>query len=120
MSVILCWGEVDWSSEQEISLKRNQEHKMKLLVGANDVRELAFHWTLFVDGGLVFLAKYDSFNHQMILFDDYKKNAFRINLSKEGKRGIVSPYVTVFFEKYDEKTQSVTFKIAVYGDVFVQ
>ena len=116
----LLLGEVDWSNEQIIVLKANESHKMKLLVGVNDVREFAFHWTLFVGGDLVFLAKYDSFNHHMILRQDYKRNSMRLDLSKEGRRGGISPFVVVFFQSYDEKNKTATFKVVTYGDVFIQ
>lgn len=117
--VSILWGRVDWSYEQILTLKRNEVQTMKLLVGAEDVRELHFHWTLFVDGGLVFLAKYDSFNHQTILKEGYKKDVMRIRLAQTAERNEPS-YLVVFFQKYDEKNQTATFKVVVHGDVFVQ
>lgn len=123
-SFILCiatlWGRTEWSDEQIITLKRNQVQTMKLVVGASDVRELRFHWTLFVDGGLVFLAKYDLFNHHTILRDEYKRNAMRINLSQIIEGGKSYPYLVVFFQEYDKKNQTATFKVVTHGDVFVQ
>lgn len=116
----ILWGRAEWSNEQVITLKRNEVQKMTLLVGINDARELRFHWTLFVDGGLVFLAKYDHFNHQTILRDGYKKNAMRINLSQTIEGEKPSPYLVVFFQEYDKKNQTATFKVVTYGDVFVQ
>lgn len=120
MSLSIAMSEVNWNSEQIVTLKRNEVYKMNLLVGVNDVRELLFHWTLFVDGGLVFLAKYDSFNHQMILRKEYKRDWVRLGLSKEGKRGKLSPYVVIFFQDFDQKNKSAIFKVVTYGDVFVQ
>lgn len=111
--------EPNWTSEQEITLTRNKQHKMTLLVGSSDVREFRFHWTLYVDGGLVFLANYDGFNHQTILYNTYKKNAFRIGLNKDGKKGI-SPYLVVFFKSYNVDSKEAVFKVVTYGDVYVQ
>lgn len=111
--------EPNWTSEQEITLTRNKQHKMTLLVGSSDVREFRFHWTLYVDGGLVFLANYDGFNHQTILYNTYKKNAFRIGLNKDGKKGI-SPYLVVFFKSYNADSKEAVFKVVTYGDVYVQ
>lgn len=111
--------EPSWTSEQEITLTRNKQHKMTLLVGNSDVRELVFHWTLYVDGGLVFLVNYDGFNHQTILYNTYKKNAFRIGLNKEDKKGI-SPYLVVFFKSYNSDSKEAVFKVVTYGDVYVQ
>lgn len=116
----ILWGRAEWSSEQVITLKRNEVQKMNILIGINNARELRFHWTLFVDGGLVFLAKYDLFNHQTILRDGYKKNAMRINLSQTIEGGKSPPYLVVFFQEYDKKNQTATFKVVTYGDVFVQ
>ncbi len=93
---------------------------MKLLLGVNDTREFSFYWTLFKDGDLVFLAKYDSFNHHMILRREYKRNSMRLNLSKEEKRGMIPPFIAVFFQAYSEKDKSATFKVVTYGDVFIQ
>ena len=82
-------------------------------------REFRFHWTLYVDEGLVFLANYDGFNHQSILYNTYRKNAFRIGLNKEGKKGI-SPYLVVFFKSFNSDSKEAVFKIVTYGDVYVQ
>lgn len=111
--------EPSWSSEQEVVLQRNQVHKMTLLIGNSDIREFRFYWTLFVDKGLVFLANYDGFNHQSILYNTYKKNAFRIGLNKEGKKGI-SPYLVVFFKSFNSDSKEAVFKVVTYGDVYVQ
>ena len=111
--------EPNWTSDQEVVLKKDQEHKMTLLIGNSDVREFRFHWTLYVDEGLVFLANYDGFNHQSILYNTYRKNAFRIGLNKEGKKGI-SPYLVVFFKSFNSDSKEAVFKIVTYGDVYVQ
>lgn len=120
LSTLVLWGRVEWSNEQIITLKRNEIQKMDILIGTSDVRELRFHWTLFIDGGLVFLAKYDLFNHQTILRNEYKRNAMRIDLSQTIERGKSPPYLVVFFQEYDKKKQTATFKVVTYGDVFVQ
>lgn len=112
-------AEAEWSSEYEVKLKRNEVHKVSLVVGMTN-KEVFFHWTLFVDGGLVFLAKYDGFNHQSILYNDYKKDFFKIQLSKEGSREKQSPYVAIFFKNYDKDKQVAVFKVAVFGDVIIQ
>lgn len=113
-------AQTDWSSEQTITLKRNQVQTFNLLVGPNDTRELKFHWTLFIDGGLVFLTKYDLFNHQTILREGYKKNAMRIPLGQSMSRGKLPPYLVVFFQEYSKQNETATFKVVIYGDVFVQ
>ncbi|GAA7261527.1 Uncharacterised protein [Helicobacter cholecystus] len=92
---------------------------MTLLVGSTNMREFKFHWTLYIDEGLVFLANYDGFNHQTILYNTYKKNAFRIGLNQEGKKGI-SSYLVVFFKSYNTDSKEAVFKVVTYGDVYVQ
>lgn len=110
----------NWTSEQEITLSRNQVYKLNLLISNSDVREFSFHWTLYVDKGLVFLAKYDGFNHQSILYNSFRKNSFKIKLTEEGKIRGLSPYLVVFFKSYDEKSNQATFKVVTYGDVYAQ
>lgn len=110
----------NWTSEQEITLSRNQVYNLKLLISNSDVREFSFHWTLYVDKGLVFLAKYDGFNHQSILYNSFRKDSFKIKLAEEGKIRGLSPYLVVFFKKYDEKSKQATFKVVTYGDVYAQ
>lgn len=110
----------NWTSEQEITLSRNQVYKLNLLIRNSDVREFKFHWTLYTDKGLVFLAKYDGFNHQTILYNTHRKDSFKIRLAEEGKMRGLSPYLVVFFKKYDEKSKQATFKVVTYGDVYVQ
>lgn len=123
--LILClfcsfvFAVAEWSNEYEVKLKRNEVHKVSLVVGMTN-KEVFFHWTLFADGGLVFLAKYDEFNHQSILYNDYKKDFFKIQLSKEGSREKQSPYVAIFFKNYDKDNQVAVFKVAVFGDVIIQ
>lgn len=110
----------NWTSEQEVTLSRNQVYKLNLLIGNSDVRVLRFHWTLYIDKGLVFLANYDGFNHQTILYNNFRKNSFRIKLAEEGKKRGLSPYVVIMFKSYDEDSKNVTFKVLTYGDVYAQ
>lgn len=110
----------NWTSEQEITLSRNQVYNLKLLISNSDVREFSFHWTLYVDKGLVFLAKYDGFNHQSILYNSFRKDSFKIKLAEEGKIRGLSPYLVVFFKNFDEKSNQATFKVVTYGDVYAQ
>lgn len=110
----------NWTSEQEITLLRNQVYNLKLLISNSDVREFSFHWTLYVDRGLVFLAKYDGFNHQSILYNSFRKDSFKIKLAEEGKIRGLSPYLVVFFKNFDEKSKQATFKVVTYGDVYAQ
>lgn len=110
----------NWTSEQEITLSRNQVYNLKLLISNSDVREFSFHWTLYVDKGLVFLAKYDGFNHQSILYNSFRKDSFKIKLAEEGKIRGLSPYLVVFFKNFDEKSKQATFKVVTYGDVYAQ
>lgn len=110
----------NWTSEQEITLSRNQVYNLKLLISNSDVREFSFHWTLYVDKGLVFLAKYDGFNHQSILYNNFRKDSFKIKLAEEGKIRGLSPYLVVFFKNFDEKSKQATFKVVTYGDVYAQ
>lgn len=56
----------------------------------------------------------------MILRREYKRNSMRLNLSKEEKRGMIPPFIAVFFQAYSEKDKSATFKVVTYGDVFIQ
>lgn len=110
----------NWTSEQEITLSRNQVYNLKLLISNSDVREFSFHWTLYMDKGLVFLAKYDGFNHQSILYNSFRKDSFKIKLAEEGKIRGLSPYLVVFFKNFDEKSKQATFKVVTYGDVYAQ
>ena len=73
-----------------------------------------------MDKGLVFLANYDGFNHQSILYNNFRKNSFKIKLAEEGKIRGLSPYLVVFFKNYDEKSKQATFKVVTYGDVYAQ
>lgn len=73
-----------------------------------------------MDKGLVFLAKYDGFNHQSILYNSFRKDSFKIKLAEEGKIRGLSPYLVVFFKNFDEKSKQATFKVVTYGDVYAQ
>lgn len=110
----------NWTSDQEITLSRNQVYSLKLLISNSDVREFKFHWTLYTDKGLVFLANYDGFNHQTILYNSFRKNSFKVKLAEEGKIRGLSPYLVVFLKKYDEKSKQATFRVVTYGDVYAQ
>lgn len=121
LSILSLFSQIpNWTSEQEVTLSRNQVYKLNLLIGNSDVRALRFHWTLYIDKGLVFLANYDGFNHQTILYNNFRKNSFRIKLAEEGKKRGLSPYVVIMFKSYDEDSKNVTFKVLTYGDVYAQ
>ena len=77
---------INWTTTSEFTLKKDRVALW--LVGE---RELSFRWTLFHNEGLVYIAKFDNFPYQGILYDDYRKNGFKIKLSVNTKANTEDP-----------------------------
>ncbi len=98
----------NWNQTASFSLKKDQVALW--LVGD---RELTFRWTLFHNRGLVYIAKFDKFPYQGILYKDYRLNGVKIALSVNNKTNLEDPYCMIVFESYDEKSKTAQFTLYV-------
>jgi len=100
-----------WTYEEEFSLKKDEFIHYKV-----DSRDLLFRWTLFHNNGLVYIAKYDMFPYQGILYDRYRQNSFKIKLGKATISNVEDPYCMIVFEDFVVSSMEGKFKIYCKDD----
>lgn len=91
-----------WTWEKELTLEKEQEYKAHFQVGEVQ-KELLFRWTLYKNEGLVMHIRYDKFNHQVILYTDYQRNAYRLALGRGESNKKDLPWLFIYFKDFQEK-----------------
>jgi len=78
----------DWDSKFETTIKKDVPVEFNI----NDkirAKKFKFHWTLFVNKGIVIVANYDGFPSQYILYKNDNLNSFKIPLAGAGSLVLV-------------------------------
>ncbi|WP_300448997.1 hypothetical protein [Helicobacter mastomyrinus] len=92
-----------WLWKKSLSLEKEQVYTAHFKVGGVQ-KELRFRWTLFKNYGLVLHLNYDKFNHQIVLYTDYQRNAYKIPLGMEDRAYKDKPHLVMYFKSFsDEK-----------------
>lgn len=97
---------VNWQKTEKFSLKKD-----RIALWKSGQRELTFRWTLFHNRGLVYLAKFDKFPYQGILYDDYRLNGVKVKLAVSKIANIEDPYCMIVFNGYNAESKSADFTL---------
>ncbi len=102
----------EWNYTQEISLSKDQ-YQTVLVKEEALLRVLKFRWTLYAGGGLVMHLNFNERASQFILYDDYKKAAYKVRLLPKSSAYKRVPYLYLVFKKFDYKTKKAHFDILI-------
>lgn len=91
-----------WVWEKSLELEKEQVYKADISVG-NVQKILEFRWTLFKNKGLVLHIRYDKFNHQVVLYEDYQRNAYKIPLGRGNSEQKDEPHLVIYFKNFSDK-----------------
>ncbi|WP_353662406.1 hypothetical protein [Hydrogenimonas sp. SS33] len=109
----------DWTFEDTFALKKDQRQYIEIHAKQKTHR-LTFRWTLYQNGGLVMLVKYDGHRYQPLLYADYKRDGFRIDLfSKPNDASpmqFVTPHALLLFKRFDEKKREAWIDVKIKAD----
>lgn len=103
---------LEWSFEKEFALQKDESIFAEVSMPSG-AKNFSMHWTLFKKDGIVILLKYDGFMHQFILYPDYQRNTFILNLDNTG--GKITPKLFLIFKSFEQK--KAYFWIGTQGDV---
>lgn len=105
---------IQWKANRTIELKKDEFYVIKLQ--ANQAQKtLYFRWTLLKNEGLVVHLNYDSFPHQFVLYEDYQRNCYQINLWKAQERYYSQePYFLLCFKDYKRVDKIATLNFYLY------
>ena len=105
---------IQWKANKTIELKKDEFYVIKLQ--ANQAQKtLYFRWTLLKNEGLVVHLNYDSFPHQFVLYEDYQRNCYQINLWKAQERYYSQePYFLLCFKDYKRVDKIATLNFYLY------
>ncbi|WP_456381933.1 hypothetical protein [Hydrogenimonas sp.] len=109
----------DWNHYDTFVLKKDQMQHVE--IHANQKRHtLAFRWTLYVGGGLVMHVDYDGRHYQPLLYRDYRRDAFRIDLfSKPDDASPLrfeTPFALLIFRAFDGKRKEAHIDLKIRSD----
>ena len=108
-----------WSHYDTFALKKDQVQHIE--IHANEkTHRMAFRWTLYVSGGLVMHVDYDGRRYQPLLYADYKRDAFRIDLfSKPDDASplqLETPFALLIFRAFDPKRKEAHLDLKIRSD----
>jgi len=103
---------IEWDYTKEISLSKDQYQTVIVREDA-ELRELKFRWTLFAGDGLVMHLNYNGRASQFILYKQYKKNTYKIDLLPKLSAYTRAPVLYLQFKKFDYKTKKAYFDILI-------
>jgi len=102
----------DWNYTKEVRLSKDQ--LQTVLVKEEDVlRVLKFRWTLYAGDGLVMHLNFNDRASQFVLYEDYKKNAYKIRLLPKTSAYHRAPYLYLVFKDFDHKRRQAHFDILI-------
>ena len=88
-----------WSWQRELELQKEQNYRASFLLDSVE-KPFVMRWTLYKNYGLLLHIRYDSFNHQVILYKDYQRSDFTLPLGENPKR---PPMLHIFFKDFADK-----------------
>lgn len=103
---------IEWNYTKEVSLIKDQYQTLLIKEGA-ELRVLKFRWTLFAGGGLVMHLSYNERASQFILYKQYKKNTYKVDLLPKLSAYKMAPVLYLQFKKFDHKTKKAYFDILI-------
>lgn len=74
-----------WKSQYIVELKKDEILRIVFIPKKGKKQELTYRWTLYKDGGLVVILRYDGFVKQFVLYSDYQVDSFKQPLYPENK-----------------------------------
>ncbi len=105
------------SLDKLLDLKKDQVYRGELQLGKFK-KPLSLRWTLYKDGGLVVHLKCNNFPYQFILYPDFQRDTFRLDLFKEVVQAHTSqsvdptpPYFALTFKKFDSTNQHAHLRV---------
>ncbi|WP_395003595.1 hypothetical protein [uncultured Helicobacter sp.] len=88
-----------WVWHRELTLAKEQNYRAMVSL-AQVQKPLVLRWTLYKNYGLVMHIRYDSFNHQVVLYQDYQRSDFALGL---GENPAQKPRLHIFFKDFADK-----------------
>ena len=88
-----------WVWQRDLTLAKEQNYRAKVFL-AQTQKPLVMRWTLYKNYGLVMHIRYDLFNHQTILYQDYQRSDFVLALGDNPEQ---KPKLHIFFKDFADK-----------------
>lgn len=105
----------EFRDTKEISLSKDEQVRV-IVKYASVEKLLKFRWTLFTNGGLVFLKSYDKIVSQNMLYLRHKNRSVRVELKPRGADFYNVPYLLIKFKKFDYETNRAFFDLYLSDD----
>lgn len=104
-----------WVQSGLASLKKDELYSLKVKAGEMK-KEVRFRWTLYKNRGLVMHLGYDRFVHQFVLYRDYHRDSFKLDLVPKEESGLhEAPYLMLVFKGYSRATEIADIEYYVYA-----
>lgn len=116
LSLFLSIFAQDWNFERTLLLKKDEFVKMLVFLKGEDKNSpnkklLEFRWTLFQNGGLVFLTNFDGYMKHNVLYETHPNQIIRLELLSRGASYLPPPVLLLKFIKYDFETSKAHIKV---------
>ena len=103
---------IEWDYSKEVSLLKDQYQEI-LVKEDQQLRVLRFRWTLYANDGLVMHLSYNGNASQFVLYKQYKKNTYKMELLPKLSAYQTAPVLYLQFKQFDYKTEKAYFDILI-------
>ena len=103
-----------WEYTHDFILKKDEVGQINVIKRKDStVRVLLLRWTLYQNGRLVVLAKYDGFPTQYIIQKEYKRNSIKITLRDDYNVGSKRCYLILTFKTFDDAKKRALIRASI-------
>ena len=112
-----------WQFHDTFVLKKDQTQHLDIHAAHKD-HKLAFGWTLYAGGGLVMHVTYDGRAFEPMLYQDFRRNTFRIDLfAKPNDASAMqyeTPHALLIFTAFDDARKEAWLDVKIKSDETVE
>ncbi len=112
-----------WQFHDTFVLKKDQIQHLDIHAAHKD-HKLAFRWTLYASGGLVMHVRYDGHAYQPMLYKDFRRHAYRIDLfakpNDASPMQYETPHALLIFTAFDDARKEAWLDVKIKSDETVE
>ncbi len=106
--LLFCFDAGYWQAKKELQLLKDQNYRSQVTLNGQ-IKFIDFRWTLYKNEGLVCHLRYDGEVNQFILYRDYRRDRFHLNLAAQARLRLEKePFIEIVFKDFSRDSEKAT------------